>query len=381
MKIVSILLSGLMGLAAAGALQAQEAWLLVSRTGHYELARAADGKLEDVLNVGSLAAYGESAQALAFIHYDPATRAYQLDVLDKASRRVLVTHPLEIRLQAHPAGIVEDLVVSSRYVYFVAIRINSARQVALNNLGGRLDLNQINLADGSVRTFPLPPACHTARLVNYDGVPLVYAWNGYEVLKLDEDRMSLVALLQERDVQDIVESERGGCACKRTPGPGPFADDVAIPGAGVFRLSRMGKLQKVLDARLAPVPLPRPSVDLRLDLGRDGQFATLSRGMLAGRSTIGLLGVSSGETIFEYRDASSLAPVWQVRLPPSAAPLGVGNLAAVPDGILFVDRSTGTLDRAAPNGLQALWDLRQLDPTADAASTRVILVHQAPAGS
>lgn len=379
MKIVVTLLSGFVALAAAGVLHAQEAWLLLSRGDHYEVARAADGRLEDVINIGHVAAYGESPQVIAFIHHDPGTSDFRLDVLDKATRRVTVTHPLEARLAVRSFGtVVQDLVVTSRYVYFAAIRLNSAHQVALNNLGGRLDLNQMDLVDGSLRTFPLPPSCHTARLVDYDGVPLVYAWNGYEVWKLDESTMTLQTLVHETDVQDIVNAEQNDCRCQRMPGPGPFADDLALPGAGVFRVSREGELQQLLDARLNPVPLPRRSVNLDLDLGRDGQFASLSRGSVNGHPAIGILGVRSGQTLFEYRDPTTLQVTWQARLPASAGPLTAGNLASVPNGILFVDRGEGTIVRATPTGGQVLWNLRQLDPTADPGSTQVILVRDAP---
>jgi hypothetical protein len=379
MKTVVILLAGFTALAAASVLHAQEAWLLLSRSGQYELERAADGKLESVMNIGSVAAYGESPQALAFIHHDPTTREYRLDVLDKASRRVTATYPVEARLQAHSGGVVQDLVVTPRYVYFAAIRLNSAHQVSLNSLGGRLDLNQISLSDGTLKSFPLPPACHTARLVDYDGAPLVYAWNGYGVWKLDEVTMALVPMVQERDVEDIVASERGDCGCKRSPGPGPFADDVAIPGAGVFRLSRTGKLQQLLDAHLGLVSQPRLTVDLGLELGRDGQFATLFRSTVNGHAVIGVLGVRSGQMLFEYRDPSSLQLTWQARLPASAGALGAGNLATVADGVLFVDPGQGTIVKAtAAGGPQVLWNLHQLDPTADPASTQVILVREPP---
>jgi hypothetical protein len=376
MKTVVILLSGFMALAASSVLQAQEAWLLLSRSGQYALERATDGRLENVMNIGSLAAYGESSQALAFIHHAPATREYRLDVLDKASRRITATYPLEARLQAHSGGVVQDLVVTPRYVYFTAIRLNSARQVSLNSLGGRLDLNQINLADGTLKSFPLPSTCHTARLVDFDGVPLVYAWNGYGVWKLDESTMTLIPMVQERDVEDIVAGERGDCGCKRS-GPGPFADDIAIPGAGVFRVSRAGKLQQILDAHLGLVSQPRPSVDLGLDLGRDGQFASLSRSTVNGHAAIGILGMRGGEMRFEYRDPSSLQVTWQARLPTTAGTLGAGNLATVADGVLFVDQGQGTIVKATPAGPQVLWNLHQLDPSADPASTQVILVREA----
>jgi hypothetical protein len=372
MKSLWILVSGCLSLAGVGAAQAQEAWLLLNRSDHYELVRTASGRLEDVLNLGKVAAYGQSREALAVIYADPATRAFRLDVLEKASRRVILSHPIEARLQAHLAGVMEDLVLSSRYVYFASIRTNSAHQVTLNSLGGRLDLNQIRLADGAVKSFPLPPSCHTAHLVDYDGVPLVYGWNGYGVWKLDEDSMTLQALIQDSDVEDIAAAERADCGCKTHPGPGPFADDIAMPGAGVFRVSRTGKLQKVLDGRLGAASAPRQSVDLGFDLGPDGQFAALSRGVLNGRPVIGVLGMRGTETIFQYRDPTSLSIQWQVRFPSSTVSPSLGSLA-IPSGILFVDKGKGTIDRATPTGTEIMWNLHELDPTAELTSARVIL--------
>lgn len=379
LKIVVILVCGFLALAASSVLHAQEAWLLLGRADHYELARAANGTLQDVMSIGRVAAYGESARSLAIIHFEPDREQFQLDVVDKATRQITATHPIQARLEAHLQGIVQDLVVTSRYVYFAAIRLNSAHQVTLNKLGGRLDLNQIDIADGSIRTFPLPPNCHTARLVDYNGIPLVYAWNGYAVWKLDEATMTLQPLALEQDMPDIVSSESRGCACKYKPGPGPFADDVAVPGAGVFRLSRMGTLQQVLDANLNPVPQPRVSADLGLDLGRDGEFAVLSRGIVDGRPAIGVLGVHGRDTVFQYRDPRTLQIIWEAHLPESATPMGVGSLATIPNGVLFIDRGGGTIVESTPRGPEVVWDLHQMDPSADPANTLVLLVHGSPA--
>jgi hypothetical protein len=378
MKSVLILLLGLVGLAAGTCAEAQQAWLLLPRADHFELATTtAGGRLETVLSIGQVAAYGQSAQALAVISPDAATRASRLDVVDKGTHRVVLTLPIEARLQSHLAGVVEDVVVSSRYVYFVSVRTNSAHQMSLNNLGGRLDLNQIRLSDGSMRSFPLPESCHTAHLVDYDGIPLVYAWNGTGVWRLDEESGAVQALLQDRDVVDITAAEAGNCGCKSVPGPGPFADDIAIPGAGVFRVSRRGRLQKVLDARLGVVGAPRSSVDLGLDLGPDGQFAALSRGQLNGHPVIGVLGARGNETVFQYRNPDTLAVEWQIRFPASSvAP--VRSSLPVPSGLLFVDQGKGTIDRVTPAGTQVMWKLQELDPTAVANGTRVILFSDTP---
>lgn len=378
LKNLAILLSGLVSLLGAGVLHAQEAWLLVGSPDHYELARAAGNQLEDVMSVGDVYAYGQSDRSLAFVRYEPDTDAFQLEVLDKESRRVTATFPIESPLQAHMQGAVQDLVVTPRYVYFATIRLNSAHQIALNSLEGRLDLHQLNLADGTIRIIPLPPACHTARLVDYNGIPLVFAWNGYDIWKVDERTNTLQQLLREQDVPDIIASESRGCDCKSKPGPGPFADDVAIPGAGVFRISRIGELQQVLNANLYPVARPRESVNLGLDLGRYGEFAALSRGTMNGHPAIGVLGVHDGQTYFEYRDPRTLNIMWGTRLPDSAAPLSAGNLGTVPDGILYVDRGEGTIVKATPTGPQVVWDLRQLDPSVDPGNTLVILVHDGP---
>lgn len=367
----------LLGICAWGMAQAQQAWLLLSRTDHYELATTADGHLQTVLSLGKVAAYGESPETLAFITPDPDTRASRLDVLDKASRKVVLTLPVSTRQQAHFAGIVEDLVLTSRYVYFVSIHTNSARQMSLNNLGGRLDLTQVRLVDGSLKTFPLPPSCHTAHLANYAGVPLVYAWNGTGVWKLEEDNGTLLSLVQEHDVADIAARERGNCNCKSAPGAGPFADDIALPGAGVFRVSRMGKLEKLLDADLTTVKAPRPSIDLGLDLGSDGQFAALSRGMLNGHPVIGVLGVRGEQTVFQYRNPDTLSVEWQIAFPSTVVSPARASLA-VPSGLLFVNQGKGTIDRATPTGTEVLWNLHDLDPTAVSASTRVILFSESP---
>jgi hypothetical protein len=111
------------------------------------------------------------------------------------------------------------------------------------------------------------------------------------VWRLDEETYALVSQVPGHAVDDVAADERGNCGCKTSPGPAPFADDIAVPGAGVFRVSRMGKLEKLLDAHLAVVRAPRALIDPRLELGTDGQFAALSRGVPNGPLVNGVLGV------------------------------------------------------------------------------------------
>jgi hypothetical protein len=350
-----------LGASLANSACAQDAWLLLFRSDHYAVAKASGNVLENIADLGDLVAYGQSQRAMAFISRGSLnSNTSVLHVVDKGTRQVTKTWPIGARVIAHLAGPIEDLVLNDEDVYFVTIRLGD-----LNSKGGRLDFNRLRLADGALQTFALPEACHTSRLVGFGGVPLVYAWNSFGIWKFDTSRNALKPLVKVEDLQDIFAAERtvGKSGPANTPQTGPFSSNIAIPGAGVFRISKRGVLQKVLNADLSPVGPGRASVELGFDLESWGEYAQLSSAAYRGSPAIGVVGMRNGNIVFEYLNPTSLTIEWTTTLANSVEQTGVTSVT--PDAISYVDPGKAAIEATTPIGTMTLWKLGELDRSAD----------------
>ena len=348
---------------------AQQAWLLLYRSGHFEVARASNGTLENIADVGELKSYGQSPRALAFLSRDTSNNSFFANIIDKSSARVTLTRPIAGYVASHMAGPVDDVVVTQDYLYFVTMRIGANGVLELNQKQGRLDFNQVALADGTLKTFPLPKECATARVANFGGIPLVYTWNGYGVWKFDVAAGTLKRIVALRDVGDVLTAED---ARKQSPtaAPGPFADQVVVPGAGVFRLSKLGGLDQVLDANLNPVKRPRASVELGFDAGPDGQFAALFSGAFNGAPAIGVLGQQGGSAVFEYLNPTSLVPEWKTTLASSVDATSV--IPAPANAISYVDHDKASVETTSASGTKQVFSIKALDSSADPFHVRIL---------
>jgi len=358
-----------LGTGLANSVVAQEAWLLLNRSGHFAVSRLSDNVLENIDDVGDLVSYGQSQRYMAFISRNTSLNRSVLKIVNKSTHQVRFTWSIGARVLPHMASPMEDLVLNDEYVYFVTMRPGADN---VNSAGGKLDFNQLRLADGTVKTFALPRECTTSHLIDFNGIALIYAWNGFDIWKFDASADALTQLVKVAYIKDIVAAEQAASQSRRAnaPGPGPFSDGVIIPGAGAFRLSKQGVLQKVLDANLNPVGPGRASVALDFDLGASGEFAQLFSAIFKGAPAIGVLGMRNGNKVFEYLSASSLRTEWTTTL---AANVGTeGLVPAPPDAIAYVDHDKGLIEKTSPAGTATLWKLSQIGPSADLSYVQIL---------
>lgn len=358
--VVGALLTG-----ASSLVLAQQAWLVVNQE-HYSLVRTANNSLATVADLGdSLTSYGESPQAMAFISRNASVKKFVLTVVDKKSAQVLLTRQLDGFLATQMAGAREDLVLDGTYVYFNTLRLTAAHQIVPNDLGGSFDFNRMKLADGSLLTLSLPRECDNPRLVNFGGIPLVYSWNDYRVWKFDPTASVLTQVITGHDVGEILgaekTAERQGKLKEQA-----FADDVEVPGTGVFRLSRLGALDKILDASLSPVAVPRPT----LDLGLDAPAARLFRGTFNDNPAIIVLGQLAGNPTLMFIDPRTLTLEWKTSVSSGLEPWSI--LAQPRNSVTYVDKSDGTIDRISVAGTSVIWKLSGLGPDIDPTHVQLV---------
>lgn len=143
------------------------------------------------------------------------------------------------------SGPSRDIVLTDVAAFFLTVEHGG-------DAGASFQLNELSLADGTIRKVPLPTGFANPRLVNFGGVPLLYSWNGFGVARFDATSQRFDQLISRVDVGEVVSREEMAQRSGQI-GAGAFADHVAVPGAGVFRLSKLGDLQQVLNADLSPV--------------------------------------------------------------------------------------------------------------------------------
>jgi hypothetical protein len=329
---------------------AGESWLLLShQSGEDTIAIPAGSALHTVARPGRIGSYGQSGRILGFLSYEIPLARHVLTIVDKPTQEVTASVLINMDVSVIPvqwmSGPILNLVLSDRFTYFVSY---SHREGGAgpdrNSNDGIFDLDRVTLADGKLEQFPLPKDCVNPRLVDFEGTPLVYSWEGFGVAKFDVAKHALVMLVSTGDVGDIVAREGNARNLRRGPPTAIFSDYVAVPGIGAFRLSRVGELQQVLDADLKLVRLPRRTVKV----ANIGEQPEILLGLFRGAPVIGVVRTLSDHLDFKYFNPATFRVEWEVTLPKSAS---IPSLYGLSDNaLIYLDQATASIDQMTPQG-------------------------------
>jgi hypothetical protein len=324
---------------------AEESWLLLSHpTGEDTVVLSDGSSLRTIAAPGRVVSYGQSARTLGFLSYEVALARHVLTLIDKPTQEVTATALVDMSENVQPVqwmtGAILNLVLTDQFAYFVSFgRPAGESGVARNPSGGLYDLDRVRLTDGKLDQFPLPKDCVNPRVVDFEGAPLVYSWEGFGVCKLDVAKRTAVTLVSTADVRDIIEREGDAKYRRRGPETAVFADYILVPGAGAFRLSRVGELQQVLNADLTPVNRPRRSVRV----ASEGEHPELLLGRFRGAPAIGVVRTFSDHLDFKYFDPVAFDVEWEATLPRSAS---IASLYGSSDNALvYLDQATASINQ------------------------------------
>jgi hypothetical protein len=354
MRRLSTILHTLLLAGSLGTVHAGESWLLLpQQNGGDTVAVPLGSALRTVATPGSIASYGQTDRVLGLLSYQPLLARHVLTIIDKASQEVTASVLIDMDENVHPvrwlSGAVLNLVLTEQFAYFVSYTWRDGdSEPHRNSNGGFFDFDRVTLVSGKLEQFPLPAECVNCRLVDFEGTPLIYAWEGSGVWKFDAKR-SLVTLVSARDVKDILDRE--GDAKYGGRRKVAAADYVMVPGAGVFRLSRLGELQQVLNADLTPVGLPRRTVKV----AGAGQNPEILLGRFHGSPAIGVVRNVSDHLEFEYVDPATFKFEWQAILPRSVIIPSLYGLSD--DAVVYLDQATSSIDKTTPEGTTVMQKL------------------------
>lgn len=345
---------------------AEQSWLLTHVPPYlYALEVADERGSRKLAKVGGNPTFGISRDSLALLSRSTASNSNVLDLFDRKTQQHVASWPVTGMYLTELAGPANGIYLNDDAAYFGTIHSGDASQ--LNELGGWFNFNRVNRADGRQTTYPLPERTGTPRVSDYDGVPIVHAWNSIEVWKFDVKHDKLVQLVRPEDVEDILsaerEAERTGKLREQT-----FAHSLPVPGKGVYRLSKLGQLQQILRADLTVVPTPRPT----LDLG-DGPFFRIVA--VPGKSgvTIGVIRQNSKRGItVQYVDPDSLKLTSEITVPDST--IMTSLVLTGSHDVYFIDPVRAAIRKTSSSGTTTAHPV----PPADA--NRTVLVWEDDSG-
>jgi hypothetical protein len=346
----TVLLASSLGLAHAG-----ESWLLLPRQNGGDAVDLSVGSaLRTVATPGSIASYGQTDRVLGFLSYQALLARHVLTIINKQTQEVTASVFIDMDENVHPvrwmSGAILNLVLTERFAYFVSYTWGDGDSAPHRNAsGGSFDFDRVTLASGKLEQFPLPVECVNPRLVDFEGTPLIYAWEGFGIWKFDGAKQRLVTLVSTRDVGDIAERE--GDARYGGRGKVAAADYVLVPAAGAFRISRLGELQQVLNADLTPVSLPRRTVKV----AGLGQNPEILLGRFHGAPAIGVVRSLSDQLEFEYVDPATFNVEWRTILPKSVVIPSLYGLSD--DAVVYLDQATSSIDKTTPKGTTVMQKL------------------------
>jgi hypothetical protein len=354
----------LLALLAALPASAGNVWLTLN-DGKHELVKelGADGGLVTVLEHSFTVAFGESPTQIALISHDQAAAQNQLRVIAKETRQVLWIWPVAATPVQQASGPAPDIVLVEDAAYLLAHTMTLAANAApvRNERGGMFNVLRIALRTGETTVLPLGKEFRNPRLANFDGVPLVTDWAGYAVWRLASDRNSMTSVIEEEHLADILRAERSDETRRKLPFSAR-ADFVAVPGAGVFRMSRFGRLHRVAGAGLEPLPAPHASLDIGPAQNKEMLLAATSQKDPA----IAVVRRTGATRTVTFIDALSLSTLWERELPQGASPWSM--LAAGADTVLYIENRQGSLVRTSRD----LTSVLRLLPADQVASSRVL---------
>jgi hypothetical protein len=342
----------------ANAATAQQFWFLLPLKAHHALVVVARSTAQKVRDFdGPAWGYGESSNTIAFVSADQ--KGSQLDLIDKASHQLTLSVPLSGRWPpAWMRGPALTLMLTDEAAYFITFEISNGRPVR-NEAGTFHSLTEVSLPEGQTVSYPLPKDCLNPGVTSFEGMPLVYSWDANCIVTFDPVSKTLQSRLSLQDIADILTEEKQALRTGAIPSNAE-SSFVVVPGAGIYRLSKLGTLDAVLDANLKPVQLPR----LSLKLTPQGSVWLALPGRFAGQPAIGVLQqgpvgfhTQEGQSRlnFQYIDARLLTVKWSTILPANAVSTSVQTTSG--NAVIYTNRRTETLDEISPSEHQTLLSL------------------------
>jgi hypothetical protein len=292
------------------------------------------------------AARAETSSRVAIVAAFEDPMSLRLRVFDKKTGRAVADWPIPLSAEQSIGRNSSDVLLfdDSAYLLVRAATFDPAATVR-NELGGIYAVIRIALRDGKSRVVPLDGKFEHAQLLGLNGIPVVADWQHNAISRLSPDGRRMVELSFADGLTDGMSAEKAYIVWS-THFPG--AEQVAVEGAGVFRQTKTGNLQRITDANLEPLPEPRASIAL----GPVNRTQLLLAATSVAGPAIAVIRQTDEARTLTFVDATTLSVLWQRPLDEGAYIWA--TIAAGPDAIVYVDRFQGKVVRLSRTGTQVL---------------------------
>jgi hypothetical protein len=341
-----------LALVVAPAASAANTWITLHDGKRELVTELTPGGPVTVLAHANTMAFGESPAQVAIVSYDQSAAQNQLRLFDKQTRQLLATWPLPATPVSLLSGAAPDVVLLDGAAYVLTHSTTLAVNTPLtrNERGGTFNVVKVALRTGDIAVLPLNNEFFNPRLSNFGGVPVVTDWAGYAVWRLAPDGREMTAVIGAQQLSDILPAERTDQA-RRTMPYDARADSVAVPRAGVFRLSKFGVLHRIAGPDLEPLPAPHDSLALGPAQNKELLLAVTS----AKGPAIAVVRRDQGKRTLAFIDAATLSVSWEREL---ASGIHVWSMAAAgPDAVLYIDKEKLALVKLTRDGITVLREL------------------------
>ena len=150
--------------------------------------------MQTVAELGNLTIYANPPGKLAVLTRDKRAETGKLLIVDKATRGITVTWPVDLYRGCQLTGPSEDMALVGDFAYFSACGTRrTAVDFESNTEGGFFDFNRMSLKDGVIDLFALPRVFSNPRIVVTGTTVYLFPDNRSTAWKLDEVNGRVVA--------------------------------------------------------------------------------------------------------------------------------------------------------------------------------------------
>jgi hypothetical protein len=335
--------SALVLLAMVPLARAEGAWVSYEMGDRAVVAHLTAAGAAKAVEFRTLSTFGQSDSSIAVVGREGNVSS--LVVIDKRNPANLVRWSIMDLPAAWLSGPIPDVLLHGEFAYLLTLNMRVDGMPV--NPRDPFRLTRIALRDGTTTAYPLGARFANPRLRTLDGSAVVTDWSGIAVSTLPPSGTELVPLIGESDLADIIPAEFGEREHPTLPYDS-WSDYITVPGAGLFRLSKFGDLQRIADARLHVLPPPH----LAVNVGPARSVRMLLAARADEQPAVAVITESEGKIRAAFIAAGATKITFEMQLPASASPLSV--VASGSNSLTFIDNASRSVTRQDDAGIRTI---------------------------
>ena len=235
----------------AASVHAGETWMVATRGSTDELVKLENSSVRFVHALGSTVQCGLNEHLIALISHKKHTGEHHLEVIDRESGSLVATWPIVGRSPIrYLEGVSDEIVLLDGIAYFPTLPPAPNGLPASSWSEHPFAMSSIRLTDGAMTSIVLEGSANP-RIRRSGHSVLMFEQPGNGIRKFDAEQQKFVATASARAARTF-EQERQALR-SRAIDRSAITRNLFHPSHGLFRLSRFGRIEHLLDANLEDV--------------------------------------------------------------------------------------------------------------------------------